>query len=41
MKKLLIATFALFPLSASAVPYDDTVTVSSTQAADALNVTVS
>jgi len=28
MKKFLIATLALFPLSASATPYDDTVTFS-------------
>jgi hypothetical protein len=32
MKKLLIATLALFPLSASAVPYDDTVTFSASAA---------
>jgi len=28
MKKFLIATLALFPLNASATPYDDTVTFS-------------
>ena len=32
MKKFLIATFALFPLSASAIPYDDTVTFSASAA---------
>jgi len=36
MKKFLIATLALFPMSASAVPYDDTVTFSASAACSEL-----
>ncbi len=36
MKNILIATLALFPLSASAFPYDDTVTFSVSSACSEL-----
>ena len=32
MFRFIVATFALFPLSASAIPYDDTVTFSASAA---------
>lgn len=36
MKKFLIASLALFPMSASAIPYDDTVTFSASAACSEL-----
>ena len=36
MKNILIATLAFFPLSASAIPYDDTVTFSASAACSEL-----